>query len=85
LKVWTRDILSEFVRTKLEGYRLIVVSNREPYQHRRTPAGNECIQPASGMASALDPVMRACGGLWIAHGSGDADRQTVDHLDHVHS
>ena len=35
------------------------------------------------MASALDPVMRACGGLWVAHGSGDADRQTVDHRDHV--
>jgi alpha,alpha-trehalose-phosphate synthase [UDP-forming] len=84
LKVWTRDILSEFVRTKLEGYRLIVVSNREPFQHRRTAAGAvECVQPASGMASALDPVMRTCGGLWIAHGSGDADRQTVDHLDHV--
>jgi alpha,alpha-trehalose-phosphate synthase [UDP-forming] len=83
LKVWTRDILSEFVRTKLEGYRLIVVSNREPFQHRRTDGGVECVQPASGMASALDPVMRTCGGLWIAHGSGNADRETVDQLDHI--
>lgn len=83
MKVWTRDVLHEFVRTKLEGYRFIVVSNREPFQHRRVSGHIECIQPASGMASALDPVMRACGGLWIAHGSGDADRQTVDHLDHV--
>lgn len=83
MKVWTRDVLSEFVRTKLDGYRFIVVSNREPFQHRRKCGGIECIQPASGMASALDPVMRACGGLWIAHGSGDADRQAVDHRDHV--
>ncbi len=83
MKVWTREVLSEFVRTKLDGYRLIVVSNREPFQHRRVPGGIECIQPASGMASALDPVMRACGGLWIAHGSGDADAETVDALDHV--
>ncbi len=84
LKVWTHDVLSEFVRTKLEGYRFIVVSNREPFQHRRVAGGRiECVQPASGMASALDPVMRACGGLWIAHGSGDADRQTVDRFDHV--
>lgn len=83
LKVWTRDVLSEFVRTKLNGYRFIVVSNREPFQHTRVGDRVECIQPASGMASALDPVMRACGGLWIAHGSGDADRQNVDHLDHV--
>ncbi len=83
MKVWTRDVLSEFVRTKLDGYRLIVVSNREPFQHRRVDAHIQCIQPASGMASALDPVMRACGGLWIAHGSGDADRQSVDRFDHV--
>ena len=83
MKVWTRAVLNEFVRTKLEGYRFIVVSNREPFQHRRVGGHIECTQPASGMASALDPVMRACGGLWIAHGSGDADRQTVDHFDHV--
>jgi trehalose 6-phosphate synthase len=43
----------------------------------------ECIQPAGGMVTALDPMMRACGGLWIAHGSGDADRITVDSRDHV--
>lgn len=83
MKVWTRDVLSEFVRSKLDGYRLIVVSNREPFQHRRSGNRIECVQPASGMASALDPVMRACGGLWIAHGSGDADKQTVDTRDHV--
>lgn len=83
MRVWTRDILSEFVRTKLDGYRLIVVSNREPFQHRSQDGRIECIQPASGMANALDPVMRACGGLWIAHGSGNADRQTVDRTDHV--
>ncbi len=83
LKVWTRDVLSEFVASKLEGYRFIVVSNREPFQHRHVNGSIECIQPASGMASALDPVMRACGGLWIAHGSGDADRQTVDQNDRV--
>ncbi len=83
LKVWTREALSGFVRSKLAGYRLIVVSNREPFQHRRVSGKIECIQPASGMASALDPVMRASGGLWIAHGSGDADRLAVDEFDHV--
>jgi trehalose 6-phosphate synthase len=35
------------------------------------------------MASALDPIMRACGGVWVAHGSGNADRKTVDAWDHV--
>lgn len=83
MKVWTREFLSEFVRTKLDGYRFIVVSNREPFQHRYVNGQIECIQPASGMANALDPVMQASGGLWIAHGSGDADKETVDALDHV--
>lgn len=86
MKVWTCGVLSEFVRTKLDGYRFIVVSNREPFQHRRSRSRIgpiECIQPASGMAMALDPVMRASGGLWIAHGSGDADRQTVDQFDRI--
>jgi len=83
LKVWTRDVLSEFVRTKLDGYKLIVVSNREPYQHNRVGNRTECIQPAGGLTAALDPVMRACSGLWIAHGSGNADRTTVDRCDHV--
>jgi alpha,alpha-trehalose-phosphate synthase [UDP-forming] len=86
VKVWTCGVLNEFVRTKLDGYRFIVVSNREPFQHRRSRARIgpiECIQPASGMATALDPVMRASGGLWIAHGSGDADKQTVDRFDRI--
>jgi alpha,alpha-trehalose-phosphate synthase [UDP-forming] len=84
LKVWTREVLHNFIRSRMEGYRFIVVSNREPYSHRYTRGGQvECIQPASGMASALQPVMRATGGLWIAHGSADADRAVVDRYDHV--
>ncbi|MBV9302458.1 MAG: trehalose-6-phosphate synthase [Acidobacteriaceae bacterium] len=83
LKVWRREVLREFVRTKLNGYRFILVSNREPFEHRHASTGINCVQPAGGLASALDPVMRACGGLWIAHGSGDADTQTVDKFDRV--
>ncbi len=84
MKVWTREVLNEFIQSRMDGYRFIVVSNREPYSHRYTPNGKiECIQPASGMATALEPVMRATGGLWIAHGSGDADRAVVDGRDHV--
>jgi trehalose-6-phosphate synthase len=41
------------------------------------------MRPASGMAAALDPILRASGGVWIAHGSGDGDRLTVDEFDHV--
>ncbi len=76
--MWTKESLSELVREKLGGYVFVVVSNREPYIH--TFAGRNIVTqvPASGLTMALDPVMQACGGTWIAHGSGDADRETVD-------
>ena len=67
----------------MNNYQMIVVANREPYLHRFAGDSIECIRPASGMAAALDPVIRASGGTWVAHGSGDADRLTVDEHDHV--
>jgi trehalose 6-phosphate synthase len=57
---------------------LIVVANREPYIHRYRNGAVELIRPAGGLTTALDPVMQACGGVWVAHGSGDADRVTAD-------
>jgi trehalose 6-phosphate synthase len=81
--LWTRDRLHEFCETRLSGCKFIVVSNREPYIHQRGPDGIECITPASGMATALHPVMVATGGTWIAHGSGNADRDVVDAMDRV--
>jgi trehalose 6-phosphate synthase len=41
------------------------------------------LHPASGLVTALEPVMRACSGVWVAHGSGSADRETVDAHDRV--
>lgn len=81
--VWTRTALHELLRSELGGVKVIAVSNREPYIHHRGPNGIECVQPASGLTVALDPIMRASGGVWVAHGSGDADRQAVDLRDHV--
>jgi trehalose 6-phosphate synthase len=68
----------------LHGERVIIVANREPYIHERTADGGiKVVHPASGLVTALEPVMRACSGIWIAHGSGSADRDTVDHQGHV--
>lgn len=75
---WTKDGLHELVKTKLPGYLFVVVSNREPYIHVFSGKDIQWQVPASGLTTALDPVMRACGGTWIAHGSGNADRQVVD-------
>jgi alpha,alpha-trehalose-phosphate synthase [UDP-forming] len=81
--VWTKLALHELLQSEFRDVRLIAVSNREPYIHRRGADGVECIQPASGLTVALDPIMRATGGTWVAHGSGDADRVSVDARDHV--
>jgi len=75
---WTKERLEAVARTRIGSARLIVVANREPYIHRRTPTGVECIRPAGGLTTALDPVMQACGGVWVAHGSGDADHLAAD-------
>ncbi len=75
---WTRERLIEVAKSRLRGARLVVVANREPYIHTYDGEEIRCIKPASGLATALDPVMRACGGVWVAHGSGDADRAVSD-------
>jgi trehalose-6-phosphate synthase/Kef-type K+ transport system membrane component KefB len=63
---------------------LIVVSNREPYTHSYLPDGTiHCPPAAGGVAVALDALMRQRGGVWIAHGGGDADRAVVDERDRV--
>src|SRR5262245_16643007 len=75
---WNKDRLEEVARTRLGGAKLIVVANREPYIHRSVNGQIEGIRPASGLTTALDPVMRACGGVWVAHGSGSADQLVSD-------
>lgn len=80
---WTRDALHNLVSTNLRGTKFIVVSNREPYIHTRKNGEIRILRPASGMATALDPILRAANGTWIAYGSGDADRDVVDYRDRI--
>ena len=76
--MWTRDRLRAHVLELLDGAQFVVVSNREPYMHQRDRGEVQVITPASGLVTALDPVLRACGGIWVAHGGGDGDRETAD-------
>ncbi len=80
---WNKDSLKKIVKEKIGDHKFIVVSNREPYIHTYAEDGIRCFTPASGMTVALDPVMKACGGTWIAHGSGEADRDVVDEKNQV--
>ena len=80
---WGPESLRAILHGELRGDDVIVVSNREPYIHERHGDHVEVRRPASGLVTALEPVMRACSGTWIAHGSGSADREAVDAHDRV--
>jgi trehalose 6-phosphate synthase len=81
---WNAERLKQSLNTNLHGEKVVILSNREPYIHEYTADGRLEVQhPASGLVTALEPVMRACSGVWVAHGSGGADRDTVDRRDHV--
>ena len=79
-ELWTREKLRDLVQAKLGENTLIVVSNREPYMHVTDAKTGlvKCIRPASGVVTAIDPILRACGGTWIAHGSTPEDRTVVN-------
>jgi len=80
---WSPETLRTILHGELRGEDVIVVSNREPYIHQRRSGRIEVQQPASGLVTALEPIMRACSGTWIAHGSGSADHEVVDKNDRV--
>ena len=80
---WTAERLRAHVQKALAGRKLFVISNREPYIHQRTNGSIETLVPASGLVTALEPILRACDGTWIAHGSGSADREVVDENDRL--
>jgi trehalose 6-phosphate synthase len=80
---WSPESLRQLLREELPDAQVIIVSNREPYIHNQVDGEIRLQTPASGLVSALEPVMRACGGVWIAHGGGSADRETVDDRDRL--
>ena len=80
---WKPATLKTILHDHLAGDEVIIVSNREPYIHNWHEQHIEVQVPASGVVTALEPVMRACSGVWIAHGSGTADREVVDAQGHV--
>jgi alpha,alpha-trehalose-phosphate synthase [UDP-forming] len=81
--LWTAERLADHVRTKLDGSGLFVISNREPYIHARQGGTITVTVPASGLVTALEPILRACHGTWVAQGSGNADKETVDNHDRL--
>jgi len=81
--LWTPERLRVHMRTILGNRPFFVVSNREPYTHFHRGKAIEVTVPASGLVTALEPILRICQGTWLAHGSGDADHETVDDRDRL--
>ena len=79
---WTPERLAVHMRNKASG-RIFVVSNREPYMHVREGRKTVCVVPPSGLVTAIEPVLRACDGVWVASGSGNADKENVDEFDRL--
>ena len=76
---WTAEPPAR-LRSRTSGRRPSV-RRLQPRTVRTCPSattGIECRVPASGLVTALEPVLRACDGTWIAQATGDADRETVD-------
>ncbi len=82
-EIWTEVKLKYLVHAKLGENGFFVVSNREPYMHvvDEVAGADKCIRPASGVVTAIHPVLCACGGTWIAHGAGNADNKYVNSKD----
>jgi len=82
-ETWTETKLKDLVHAKLINYAFIVVSNREPFMHITNPETGkvQVFQPPSGVVTAIDPILRALGGVWVAHGAGNADKKFVNSKD----
>ena len=81
--LWTAERLAVHIRDRSGSSRIFVVSNREPYMHVRQGWETVCVVPPSGLVTALEPVLRACEGVWVASGSGNADAANVDEFDRL--
>lgn len=75
---WTAERLKEFIKAQLKDRPIYALSNGEPYVNTRVKNVIEWKTPVGGVITAIEPVMAACGGTWIAQGSGSADKDVAD-------
>ena len=76
--IWTKEDLRRLVQREIGDYRLVVVSNRQPYVHELIDGKLECASPVGGLITAIDPLMQECRGTWVAHSGGQGDWLAVD-------
>ncbi len=76
--MWTKEDLQNLIKEKMGEYYFLVVSNRQPYEHIFSRGKIVPQKMPGGVVTALDPVMRACHGTWVAFGNGEADTKVTD-------
>lgn len=84
--MWTKESLKRIIKENFAGYKFILASNREPFLHIYDEGKKQkiiCKRSVGGVSVALDSVMRATQGTWIAYGGSAADKEVVDKLDHI--
>ncbi len=81
--VWTAERLTAHMRRHSGSSSIFVVSNREPYMHVRQGREINCVVPPSGLVTAIEPILQACDGVWVASGSGNADAMMVDNFNRL--
>lgn len=83
-RMWTAERLRAAVATSFRGESIVVLANREPFRHDRAADGSISVtRSTGGLVTALEPLIQACSGIWVAHGAGTADRVVVDRRDGV--
>ena len=81
---WTAERLRSWVANRYRGESMVVLANREPFRHDRAPDGDIVVnRTGGGLVTALEPLIHACSGVWVAHGAGTADRAVVDERDGI--
>ena len=81
---WTAERLRAFIAESFDGESIVVLANREPFRHERAADGTITVKRSGGgLVTALEPMVQACSGVWVAHGSGSADRAVVDDRDRI--
>jgi trehalose 6-phosphate synthase len=83
------DLLSRSTRrperrslARRAGRRLIVLANRAPFRHECVQGHLRRVRSASGVVTAIEPLLLASGGTWVAHGEA-ADTRAADANGHV--
>jgi trehalose 6-phosphate synthase len=79
---WSADDLRAWLASAFRGESIVVLANREPIRHDQAADGSIAVKRSGGgLVTALEPLIQACSGVWVAHGSGTADRLVVDGRD----